>query len=338
VDCGDIWRSIERTCGETPLGCRIIFGAAAASYVFTVLPVREVVPVSLECTPLKVLNDLQFHLLLFASLIHTSLPGLVLALVICWRRFCGLENTLGTMGFSVWFISTSVVIHGLYCLLAVFVGRLLDSDWLLTSPVHGLFPLLVLALVSEAQDHPHTQVWLWPSPIHVSASYFPYAVVALSWLVHMDAHLDVLPALLLGRLCPVASLVPAPATVAWVEHSACCSALLPRIATAAGFVPAGNDLGGLPGFTTVGKTSGRPTQFFAIPASDECFSSISTDAPSSAQDLDAEFYGRPTNLADPAYDVAEFESSIDEVAHETVKFHSVATPTTSPPPEPEDWL
>merc|ERR1711957_752461 len=42
----------------------------------------------------------------------------------------------------------------------------------------------------------------WPVPVNVSIKTFPFVVIGVSWLLHFKAHLDVVVAYGVARLCP----------------------------------------------------------------------------------------------------------------------------------------
>ena len=175
---------------NTPLGCRIVFGLCAGYYLLSILEPHLFLELHAVCRPRDVIYGWQIHRLLQASFAHSSILGLLLAALVSWRRFAGLENRAGTMAFLVWFVVTSFILHSAYCLLAILSLPFL-GDWLMNSEVHGLYPVLVANLVTSIKETDNGSVWLWPLPFHVSTRSFPLVVMTLSWLLHMDSHLDV---------------------------------------------------------------------------------------------------------------------------------------------------
>merc|ERR1719203_2366304 len=107
---------------QPPLGNRLVFGLSAASYVLFVFDHHDFISLDLVCRPGDVVYGLQLQRLLLASLAHTSLGGLCLAVALCWRRFAWLENQRGTVGFIAWFVWTSVLLHGVFCVVALCLG------------------------------------------------------------------------------------------------------------------------------------------------------------------------------------------------------------------------
>lgn len=185
---------------QTPLGSRLVFGFSVATYLLFVFDHHDFISLDLVCRPGDVMHG-QPQRLLLASFAHTSFPGLCLAVVLSWRRFVWIEYQCGTLGFIVWFVSTSVVLHGMFCVAALCLGAL-SGRGLLGVEVHGLFPLLVASLVSGSRESDNATVWLWPLPLHVSARAFPLVVVGLCWLFHLQAHSDVVVAYIVAWCAP----------------------------------------------------------------------------------------------------------------------------------------
>ncbi|CAJ1460144.1 unnamed protein product, partial [Effrenium voratum] len=143
---------------RTPLGCRVVFGLCGGYYLLYVLDHHLFVGLNIVCRPVDVIRGWQLQRLLQASFAHSSLLGLLLAVLVSWRRFACLENRAGTLAFLLWFILSSVLLHSIYCIVALvswpFVG-----DWLMNSEVHGLFPVLVANLVASIKDTDNSYIW-----------------------------------------------------------------------------------------------------------------------------------------------------------------------------------
>lgn len=193
--------NIGKTLDNTPLGCRIVFGLSTAFYVLYTVDHHLFIGLDLVCRPADVIYGLQLQRLVLASFVHTSLIGLVVAVALSWRRFAWLEHHSGTLGFLIWFVWTSVLLHGTFCLVALFLATIFGQG-LLTGEVHGLFPLLTANLVASIKDSDSSTVWLWPLPFHVSVRAFPLVVIGLTWILHLEAHFDVIVAYALAALCP----------------------------------------------------------------------------------------------------------------------------------------
>lgn len=181
------------------------------SYILFVLHHHTFISLNLVCRPVDVIYGFQLQRLLLASLVHTSLPGLCLALLICWRRFAWLERRAGTLGFVVWFIWCSLIVHSIYCLGALVLAAIVGAQGPLDGEVHGLLPLLTANLVASIKGTDASTVWLWPFPLHVPVRAFPIVVVAMSWSLHFEAHLDVIAAYAVASIFP--SLLDEPGTV-----------------------------------------------------------------------------------------------------------------------------
>lgn len=186
---------------RTPLGSRIVFGLCIGVYALFCLDHHTFVTLDLTCRPLDVVYGLQVQRLLLASFAHTSLPGLCLAIAVSWRRFAWLESQFGTMGFLLWFMWCSVLLHATYCLAWALLAPILGGEST-GSEVHGLFPLLTASLVLSMHASDAAEVWLWPLPLHVSVRFLPLVVIALAWLLHWEAHYDVAVAYVLARAAP----------------------------------------------------------------------------------------------------------------------------------------
>lgn len=186
---------------RTPLGCRLVFGLCIAIHCLSAWSHHTYQTLNLPCRPVDVVFGLQLQRLVLASFVHTSFPGLCLALLISWRRFAYLEANYGTFGFLLWFFWLSLVLHGAYCFVAICIGPLFDSS-AGSGEVKGLFPLLVASLVAGSRESGDTEVWLWPLPFHVSLRALPLVVMGSTWLFHLQAHYDVVVAYLLAQFVP----------------------------------------------------------------------------------------------------------------------------------------
>lgn len=191
---------IEKALDGSPLGCRIVFGLSIAIFILFKLDHHLFVTLDLACRPVDVIYGLQVQRLLFASFVHTSLPGLCLALLVCWRRFACLERQAGTLTFLIWVIWASVLLHAVYCVVALLFTVILGPGSI-AGEVRGLFPLLIANLVVGIRDTGAT-VWLWPLPYQVSVRAFPVIIIALSWLLHCESHLDVVVAYFVASTVP----------------------------------------------------------------------------------------------------------------------------------------
>lgn len=186
---------------RTPLAGRLVFGLCAVCYALFAWSHHLFVSLDLVCRPVDVIYGLQLHRLLLASFAHTSLLGLCLAVLVCWRRFAWLEHQYGTLGFVVWFLWNSVLLHGAYCVFAVSLAGVFDAG-AASREVHGLFPLLTASLVAGGRDSDNAEVWLWPLPLHVPVRTLPLIVIALSWIFHWEAHYDVAVAFVVASVAP----------------------------------------------------------------------------------------------------------------------------------------
>lgn len=220
---------------NTPIGCRITFVLCAATCALYKVNHHLFVTLDLVCRPVDVVYGWELQRLLLASFVHKTLVSLLLALGICWRRFSWLEHQSGTLGFVLWFTWVSVILHGAYCGLIVILA-LVAGDALLESEVRGLFPLIIANLVASIKDTDNSTVWLWPLPFHISVRAFPLIVIALSWLLHLEAHVDVLIAYALGATCPEWFFQPSASFLNRVEDWGAGKWLLHRLQGFEGFV------------------------------------------------------------------------------------------------------
>lgn len=188
---------------RTPLGCRLVFFFAVACYGLFVFDHHDFISFDLTCKPADVIQGLQVQRLLLASFTHTSLPGLCLAIGVSWRRFSWIEHQNGTVGFLIWFTLVSLLLHGTYCVFAVFADAVLGTG-LTGTEVHGLFPILIASLVAGMRESDNSEVWLWPLPFHVSVRAFPVVIIGLTWIFHMHAHFDVAVAYAVAAVVPEA--------------------------------------------------------------------------------------------------------------------------------------
>lgn len=203
----------------TPIGCRVVFALSAGCYLLFRLNHHLFITFDLVCTPGDVIYQWQVQRLLLASFVHTSTLGLAAGLLLCWRRFTWLERQEGTLAFLLWFIWSSVVLHSTYCLFMVLLVPLLFWPGGLTSEVHGLFPLLTANLVLSIKDSDTSTVWLWPSPFHISIRIFPLIIIGIAWMLHWEAHLDVIVAYVVASLFPSWIVAPSPELLDKAEQS-----------------------------------------------------------------------------------------------------------------------
>jgi len=217
--------NLGNTIHNTPLGSRIVFSLSAFSYFLFNFAHHDFIAWDLTCKPSDVVYSWQFQRLIFASFVHTSLPGLLLAFLVCWRRFSWIEHQLGSLGFVVWFVWASVVLHGFYCIAMVCVAPFLGFE-VLGNEVQGLFPLVIANLVLGMKDSDNEQVWLWPFPFYVSTRVFPLVIIALSWLLHAKAHYDVISAFCVASTLPTCVLEPSQSMLEMFEQTAAGQLLL----------------------------------------------------------------------------------------------------------------
>eukprot|EP00927_Polykrikos_kofoidii_P071396 TRINITY_DN67663_c0_g1_i1.p1 TRINITY_DN67663_c0_g1~~TRINITY_DN67663_c0_g1_i1.p1 ORF type:complete len:349 (+),score=36.14 TRINITY_DN67663_c0_g1_i1:137-1183(+) len=186
---------------QTPLGSRIVFGLSVCCYILYVFDHHDFVRLDLVCRPQDVIYGLQLQRLVLASFVHKTWVTLSLAVLISWRRFAWLEHEHGTLGFVLWFLSSSVLLHGIYCIVALSSG-FFTGGIIVVGEAHGLFPLLIASLVASIRETDNAEVWLWPLPFHVSVRAFPFVVIVLSWLFHWEAHFDVAVAYVVAATAP----------------------------------------------------------------------------------------------------------------------------------------
>ncbi|CAE8695302.1 unnamed protein product [Polarella glacialis] len=267
---------LGKTLETTPLGCRLVFSISAGYYLLYVLDHHDFVGLNVVCRPVDVLYGLQLQRLVQASFAHKTLLGLLVALLVCCRRFAWLEHRAGTLGFLVCFFSTSVMLHGLYCVAALLLSPVLGA-WVLNQEVHGLYPLVVANLVASIKDSDNSTVWLWPLPFHVSVRAFPVFIIGLSWFLHWSAHLDVVAAYFIALALPSWFEEPSPGLLDKVEQ-----------------MPAGRWL--LSWLQGYGSFVCRPPS---------CTSSLSASLAADAEWLEAEFPEFPDPLNQGAKDRGE---------------------------------
>lgn len=219
---------LGKTLDNTPLGCRIVFGASIGAYLLYTLDHHDFISWNLVCRPVDVIYSVQLQRLVLTSLVHKSALSLTFALFICSRRFAWLENLTGTLGFLVWFFWTSVVVHGAYCFIAMCLAPIL-GQWLMSGEVRGLFPLITAHLVASIKDSDNSCVSLWPLPFHVPVRAFPLVVICLCWVFHMEAHFDVIVAYAIASAAPQLVVEPSQIIVDKVEQTAAGTWLLARL-------------------------------------------------------------------------------------------------------------
>lgn len=203
---------------DIPLGTRAVFVVCCGYYLLYLLDHHEFVSLNVVCRPVDVIYGLQVQRLLQASFAHTSTPGLLLALLVCSRRFTWLERQAGTLGFLVWFFWSSLLLHVTYCLAALLLSPVFGT-WMMTGEVHGLFPLLVASHAASIKETDNSTVWLWPLPFHVPVRAFPVALIVLCWLLHFEAHFDIVTAYLAAVAVPSWLDVPSNEMLDRVEQS-----------------------------------------------------------------------------------------------------------------------
>jgi len=226
---------LGKTFENTPLGCGLVFAVCIGFYILYNADHHLFVTLNLVCRPVDVVFGLQVQRLIFASFVHTSLPGVIFALLLCWRRFSCIEHQVGTLGFIVWFVWTSVLVHGCWCVMAFFLMWFMGPS-ILSSEVHGLFPLLTAKLVASVKESDNSTVWLWPLPFHISTRVFPLVVIVLTWLLHWDAHFDVVAAYLLASFAPWLVVEPTSELLDRIENTTAGKMVLSKLQASDKFV------------------------------------------------------------------------------------------------------
>mmetsp|Transcript_52405 Transcript_52405/g.94072 ORF Transcript_52405/g.94072 Transcript_52405/m.94072 type:complete len:325 (-) Transcript_52405:56-1030(-) len=298
---------IGKTLESTPVGCRLVFSLSVGSYLLFIFNHHEFISLDLVCRPVDVIFGWQVQRLFLASFVHTSLLGLLLALLVCWRRFSWLERQTGTLGFLVWFAWSSAVLHSAHCLAMLCLSPILGWD-LLGSEVHGLFPILTANLVLSIKDSDSSTVWLWPLPFHVSIRAFPVVIIGLSWLFHLQVHFDVITAYILASTCPAWFMEPSQDMLDRLEQTTAAKWLLAQLQVSDAFVfrqPAGGSCGSpvVPKQSTgTYHADCQPVVSSAPSQSTSAYHADRAAAMSSATDmgsLSSAELGLPLTLADP---------------------------------------
>ena len=147
-------RADPRGLYDVPLGCRLLL---------CVCLVAHVAPTGLlECSPFALFTQGKFWTLVTTTYVHTSWLSLAFAFLLGWRRFVRVEHENGTLGMLVWFTWASFVLHLCYCLVCKFLLAQMDPA-LARDSVHGLWPIILLLLTTDARQDPYGEVVLaWP--------------------------------------------------------------------------------------------------------------------------------------------------------------------------------
>ncbi|CAD7922827.1 unnamed protein product [Amoebophrya sp. A120] len=177
-----------------PPGCRVVLALCVA---FFILPTGEI----LACSPANVFDRWWLWTLCTTTYVHHELFSLAGGLLLGWRRFVRAENEHGTVGFLLWLLFVSAVIHVVYVIACHLVFEYFDPR-LAGEPVHGLWPLVCLLFTYDAKLDPFGEVLLWPLPLTVYTRTVPLLALFGAWLVHFDAHLDSIVAMLVALALP----------------------------------------------------------------------------------------------------------------------------------------
>eukprot|EP00927_Polykrikos_kofoidii_P063719 TRINITY_DN58588_c0_g1_i1.p1 TRINITY_DN58588_c0_g1~~TRINITY_DN58588_c0_g1_i1.p1 ORF type:complete len:295 (-),score=29.74 TRINITY_DN58588_c0_g1_i1:36-920(-) len=222
--------------GSTPLGCRVVMLTCVLCYLIYRFDYSDFIQLNMVC---KASDALVFwnifrwegnvydtvmvwrwQRLITVSFVHTSLAELCFVLLVFWRRLVWIENRMGTLGFVVWFVWSSCVVHAIVCASICVVACFLDIVRPAEVDLHGLYPLLVTHLATQSGGNcANESIWLWPLPLHVPVRVFPFVVVLCSWLMHCYAHLDVAAAYVLAVNSPLWLLEPSTAALDTFERS-----------------------------------------------------------------------------------------------------------------------
>eukprot|EP00747_Dinoflagellata_sp_TGD_P180476 gnl/TRDRNA2_/TRDRNA2_32999_c0_seq1.p1 gnl/TRDRNA2_/TRDRNA2_32999_c0~~gnl/TRDRNA2_/TRDRNA2_32999_c0_seq1.p1 ORF type:complete len:314 (-),score=46.97 gnl/TRDRNA2_/TRDRNA2_32999_c0_seq1:45-986(-) len=219
---------LQQMLKTTPLACRIVALLSIGCYLLYVLDYNLFLHLNLVLRVddairgwnfLGALMAWRWQRLIMASFVHTSLIELCFALFLCWRRFAWMENKFGTLGFIMWFVWASLFLHATYVYSIAFVVAPIIDPALEVTWIHGLYPVLTASFVIDIKESDNHSVWLWPLPVHVPVRAFPWVIIVLSWVLHCEAHLDVVSAYFVASFAPVWMLEPSVELLDKVEQT-----------------------------------------------------------------------------------------------------------------------
>eukprot|EP00747_Dinoflagellata_sp_TGD_P019184 gnl/TRDRNA2_/TRDRNA2_127001_c0_seq1.p1 gnl/TRDRNA2_/TRDRNA2_127001_c0~~gnl/TRDRNA2_/TRDRNA2_127001_c0_seq1.p1 ORF type:complete len:278 (+),score=19.74 gnl/TRDRNA2_/TRDRNA2_127001_c0_seq1:115-948(+) len=219
----------EQKIGGTPLGVRLVFGLSVSIYLLYALDLHDFVSLHTQCKPYDIMYRFRLQGLLFASVTFKSWPALLVGMLVSWRRFATIEYDVGTLGFLLWFVCTSVLFHGSYCVLTFLLSCFYGSIDVMTGEVHGLWPVIIATLVVSAKDSDNLTVMLWPLPIQVPARVYPLILVVVAWISHAEASFDVAAAYIIAGILPAWLWEPSASALDALEQSTAGRALLHQL-------------------------------------------------------------------------------------------------------------
>lgn len=209
---------------KVPLGNRMVYAVSVLTYLLYILDHTDFRRLFLVCNADDIIYHFKIQGLFLASMTFESLPALLIAIAVSHRRFAFLEYQLGTVGFLVWFMRTSVLFHAAFCVM-MFLLSAFDNS-VLKEEVHGLWPLIIINIVGSFREAENSTVWLWPLPLHVPIKAFPAILIAIAWISHSYMHLDVVAAYLLACFFPSGFLEPSKTFLDLTEQNSAAKALI----------------------------------------------------------------------------------------------------------------
>ena len=181
---------IKEIIDDIPLFIRFVFIMNLFLFILNVF--TNYISFYLSNIPLYTLNHYQFWRLITTSFVTTNLINMLIGFIVWIKDAISLEKSLGTVRYIIVFLTNSININIIYCLIFYLINHISRNKILLrynSSVVQkvnnsGIWPIIICEMTLLCLNNPDSQIKFLFRPCPIKAKYYPIFIIIIFTLIN----------------------------------------------------------------------------------------------------------------------------------------------------------
>ena len=227
VECGKVKKLLD----EVPFFIRFVI--ITKLILFTISLFTQFFIFYFSNIPLYSIKHYQLWRLITTSFLTTNIINMLIGFIIWLHDSISLEKSIGTIRYIFIFITNSIFINIIYCLIIFFIGYIKKDKLLLEIYKinnSGIWPIIICELTVLCLNNPDSQIMFFFTPCPMKAKYYPFFIIIIYNLMNdFKMNYDVISGFFYGVIyyyCFQNKINISDKTVKKIENSFCCKYLV----------------------------------------------------------------------------------------------------------------
>lgn len=183
-----VWEKFKELLNEIPFFIRFIMIIKLLLFLIHILITKNIV-LYLSSIPFYVIYRYQFWRLITTSFITTNIINILIGFIIWIKEAILFEKSLGTIRFILIFITNSIFINIIYCVIINFVNSYYNNIAIYSLDTHklnnsGFWPIIICDMTLLCLNNPNSYIQFLFKPCPIKAKYYPIFIIIIINLVN----------------------------------------------------------------------------------------------------------------------------------------------------------